>query len=66
MTEDSIKTPDMSRNMALAGKTVYSCGFNVTYDNDGYAVQAIKADYINGDGVNVSPKAKPIEEVLAN
>lgn len=65
MVKDSIKGPDMSRNEKLAGKIVYSRGFNVEYDADGYAISATKADYINSDGVNVSPKARPIEEVLA-
>ena len=60
------KMPDLSRNEKLAGKTVYSCGFNVTYDEKGYAVQSIKVDYINGDGVRpAGEKARPIEEVLA-
>jgi len=63
--KDNIKMPDLSRNPKLAGKTVYSLGWNVTYDADGYATSATKADYVNDDGVNVSPKARPIEEVLA-
>ena len=59
------KGPDMSRNEKLAGKTVYSKGFNVTYNAEGYAIQAIRADFVNMDGDNVSPKAQPIEEALA-
>ena len=63
--KDNIKGPDLSRNTKLAGKTVYSRGWNVEYDKDGYAVSCTKADYTNDDGVNVSPKAQPIEELLA-
>lgn len=65
VAHESIKGPDMSRNEKLAGMTVYSKGFNVTYDARGYAVRAVKADYTNEDDGNVSPKARPIEEVLA-
>lgn len=36
----SVKMPDMSRNVALAGQTVSSRGMNVTYDENGYAVKA--------------------------
>lgn len=60
------KGPDMSRNEKLAGMTVYSKGYNVTYDEDGYAVQSIKVDFVNNDGVRpAGEKARPIEEVLA-
>ena len=60
------KMPDLSRNEKLAGMTVYSCGYNVTYDEGGYAVQSIKVDYVNGEGVRpAGEKARPIEEVLA-
>ena len=65
VAHESIKGPDMSRNEKLAGKTVYSKGFNVTYNAEGYAIQAIRADFVNMDGDNVSPKAQPIEEALA-
>ena len=66
MAQDAIKGPDMSRNIKLAGKVVYSRGMNVYYDEDGYAVKAIKVDYVNDDGVRpAGEKARPIEEVLA-
>lgn len=65
MADYPTKMPDMYRNPKLAGKTVFSLGWNVTYDDEGYAVSMVKADFINGDGVNVSPKAKPIEDALA-
>lgn len=65
MPKDNIKGPDMSRNEKLAGKTVYSHGFNVTYDEDGYAVKAIKVNFVNPDGVRpAGEKAQPIEEAL--
>ena len=41
MSTYSIKGPDMSRNVALAGMTVSSKGMNVTYDENGYAVTAV-------------------------
>ena len=59
------KMPDLGRNEKLAGKTVYSKGFNITYNSEGYAIQAIRADFVNNDGQSVSPKAQPIEEALA-
>ena len=60
------KMPDLSRNEKLAGMVVYSRGFNVFYDDEGYAVKAIKADFVNDDGVKpAGEKARPIEEVLA-
>ena len=66
MAKDNIKEPDMSRNTKLAGKTVYSRGWNVTYDEDGYAVKAIKVNFVNPDGEQpAGEKAQPIEEALA-
>lgn len=65
MAKDAIKGPDMSRNTKLAGKTVYSRGWNVTYDEDGYAVKAIKVNFVNPDGERpAGEKAQPIEEAL--
>lgn len=32
--------PDMSRNASLAGRTVSKGGFNITYDENGYAISA--------------------------
>ena len=61
----SSKMPDMSRNKALAGKTVYSRGMNVTYDDQGYAVKAINPDPPNFKGTTKSIHAQPIEDALA-
>ena len=64
-TKNGIKGPDMSRNEALAGKTVYSNGMNVTYDEKGYAVKAINPDYHGYAGTTMSVHAQPIEDALA-
>ena len=32
--------PDMSRDKDLAGKTVSKGGYNITYDENGYATKA--------------------------
>ena len=61
----SQKMPDMSRNKALAGKTVYSRGMNVTYDELGYAVKARNPDHPNFKGTTMSVYAQPIEDALA-
>lgn len=45
MSSYSIKPPDMSRNLALAGKTVSTRGMNVTYDEKGYAVKAVNYNH---------------------
>lgn len=34
--------PDMSRNKDLAGKTVSKGGYNISYNENGYATSAIK------------------------
>lgn len=65
MPKESIKTPDLSRNEKLAGKAVYNRGWNITYDEDGYAVKMIRVSFENGDGVHpAGEKAQPIEEAL--
>lgn len=64
MSEYSIKQPDLSQNPALAGKTVYSCGMNVTYDKDGYAVKTVNPNHPNYAGTTMSIKAQPIELAL--
>lgn len=61
----SIKRPDMSRNMALAGMTVSSRGMNVTYDEDGYAVKAINYGHSLYNGTSKSICAPSKEAVLA-
>jgi len=65
MSDYSEKMPDMSQNPALAGKTVYSCGLNVTYDKDGYAVRTVNPNHPNYAGTTMSIKAQPIEDALA-
>ena len=57
--------PDMSRNMALAGKTVYSCGMNVTYNELGYAVKAVNPNHKSYAGTTMSVPAQPKEDALA-
>lgn len=56
--------PDMSRNKALAGKTVSSKGMNVTYDEDGYAVQATNFKHKLFTGTKEGVRAPSIEAVL--
>lgn len=61
----SSKMPDMSRNTALAGKTVYSNGMNVVYDDGGYAVRSWNPHHKNYVGTTMSVPAQPIEDALA-
>lgn len=61
----SRKMPDVSRNPALAGKTVYSRGMNVTYDKNGYAVKASNPHHPNFKGTTRSIPAQPIADALA-
>lgn len=65
MTQYSIKGPDMSRNMALAGKTVSSKGMNVTYDENGYAVKAVNCGHKTFAETSKSIFAPSKEAVLA-
>ena len=39
--------PDMSRNKDLAGKTVSKGGYNISYNENGYATSAIKTGSIH-------------------
>lgn len=64
-TQYSKKMPDLSRNEKLAGKTVYSRGFNVHYDEDGYAVWAENPNHVKFAGTTKSIHAQPIEDALA-
>lgn len=61
----SKKMPDRSRNKALAGKTVYSRGMNVVYDEGGYAVKSWNPHHPNYKGTTKSVPAQPIEDALA-
>ena len=65
MSTYSQKMPDMSQNSALAGKTVYTCGMNVTYDENGYAVKTVNPHHPNYKGTTMSICAQPIEDALA-
>lgn len=56
--------PDMSRNKALAGKTVSSKGMNVTYDELGYAVEAVNFKHAVFAGTKMGVRAPSIEAVL--
>ena len=55
----------MSRNTALAGKTVYSNGMNVTYNDQGYAVRAENPSHSSFAGTTKSVAAQRIEDALA-
>lgn len=63
-TQYSRKMPDMSRNEELAGKTVYSNGMNVTYDENGYAVRASNPDHSLYAGTTKSVRAQDKEAAL--
>ena len=61
----SVKKPDMSRNIALAGKTVSSRGMNVTYNENGYAVEALNYGHRFFAQTSKSIRAPSKEAVLA-
>ena len=63
-TQYSQKMPDMSQNKELAGKTVYSNGMNVTYDDNGYAVRAENPDHPNYAGTTKSVHAQDKDAAL--
>ena len=63
--EDSVKMPDMSQNPALAGKTVYTCGRNVYYDELGYAVMSWDPRNKRFVGTTRSVPQQPKEDALA-
>lgn len=64
-TPYSSKMPSMARNEALAGKTVYSHGMNVTYDKNGYAVSAVNPGHSLYKGTERAYLAPSYEAVLA-
>lgn len=64
-TKYSTKMPDMSQNTKLAGKTVYTNGMNVHYDQLGYAVWSENPNHPNYKGTTKSVHAQPIEDALA-
>ena len=63
-TKNGIKGPDMSRNEALAGQTVFSNGMNVTYDDRGYATSAYNPDYHGYEGTTKSAHAQDKDSAL--
>lgn len=65
MIHYSIKMPDMSRNMALAGQTVSTRGMNVTYNENGYAVKSVNYGHKSFVGTSKSIRAASKEAVLA-
>ena len=65
MTTYSIKRPDMSQNIALAGMTVSSRGMNITYDEKGHAVKASNYGHSLYNGTSKSICAPSKEAVLA-
>ena len=46
--------PDMSRNKDLAGKTVSKGGYNISYNENGYATSAIKTGSKTGKAAALS------------
>lgn len=64
MSEVFPNLPDMSRNMALAGKIVSSKGMNVRYDEMGYAVEAVNFKHAVFAGTQLGVRAPSIEAVL--
>ena len=56
--------PDMSRNEALAGQTVFTNGFNVTYDENGYATKATNPDHPNYKDTTMSAHAQDKDAAL--
>ena len=58
------KGPDLSRIEALANKTVYDHGMNVTRGEDGYITEAINPNHEKHKGTTKSIKAQPIEDAL--
>ena len=51
--------PDMSRNKDLAGKTVSKGGYNISYNENGYATSAIKTGSKTGKAA--APSADTVE-----
>lgn len=47
--------PDMSRNKDLAGKTVSKGGYNISYNENGYATSAIKTGSKTGKAAAPAP-----------
>ncbi len=54
--------PDMSRNTALAGRTVSKGSFNITYDENGYAISATNYRHEHFAGTDYAIQAPPAEE----
>lgn len=65
VAQNPIKMPDMGRNVALAGKTVYTCNRNVYYNERGYAVMCWDPSKPRFKGTTRSVVQQPIEDALA-
>lgn len=57
--------PSMSRNKDLAGQTVSKNGFNITYDNQGYAVSASNYKHPSNQGTDRGVAAPSADAVLS-
>ena len=54
--------PDMSRNKDLAGKTVSKGGYNISYNENGYATSAIKTGSKTGKAA--APSADTVGGII--
>ena len=58
--------PDMSRNKDLAGQTVSKGGYNITYNDQGYAVKATNYKHDHFSGTEKSVAAKSADSVTSS
>lgn len=59
------KAPDMSRNMDLAGQTVSKDGYNITYNDQGYATSASNYNHPMVQGTSEGVAARSADAVLS-
>ena len=60
------KAPDMSRDKDLAGQTVSKGGYNITYDENGYATKATNYNHDHFKGTDKSVAAKSSDSVKSS
>lgn len=60
------KAPDMSRDKDLAGQTVSKGGYNITYDENGYATKATNYNHDHFAGTDKSVAAKSSDSVKSS
>lgn len=60
------KAPDMSRDKDLAGQTVSKGGYNITYDENGYATKATNYKHDHFAGTEKSVAAKSSDTVKSS